>query len=430
MKPQSHSPFKNTLKYLVLLFSSISTQASNVEIAWQESADPFVLGYRVYLGESPGAYTDSFDAGTNSNFEFTSLEEDKEYFCVVTAYNGLELESLPSNEIVIQIDSEVAGEAFDDSLMAYWTFNGTNLDVVSERAADLSQAATSSEGRYGDALEFGSQTERATVDAFDVSGDQLTLACWVHPISFEGFGREARFISKATSTPTGAHDWMIGNYDNGDATLRGTALRFRLSLLSEGGRITQTLVTDEGLLQLNKWSHVAATYDGTSMKIFLNGSEVGSQPASGQVATSPANIGLGNQPQLAGDRGLLGRLDEVRIYDAALTRSELDRIMGDEVDVWASGFGLPVAMADNVDSDGDGIPHLLEYAFDLNPLSPSKLPIVIDGANFQYPVIRDDLNYSPSYSTDMRSWSSTNPGGAKVFFRLAVSRITGDSPGL
>ena len=420
-------PFKNTLKYLVLLFSPISTQASNVEIAWQESSDPFVLGYRVYLGESMGDYQNTFDAGPDSNFEFTGLEEGQDYFCVVTAYNAFDLESLPSNEITVRVDSEVIvvnpGEIpFDDSLIAYWTFDGSNSDLISEREAVLSQAATSNDGRYGGALEFGSESERATVSSFETGGDQLTLACWVYPTSFAGLASEARFISKATGTNANEHLWMVGNY--GD----GTALRFRLQ--TDGTGNTKTLVTNEGLLPLNQWSHVAATYDGAAMKLYLNGAEVGSLAASGQVATSSADIGLGNQPEGAGDRALIGGLDEVRIYSKALGVSELDRIMGDEVDVWASGFGLPVALADNVDSDGDGIPHLLEYAFDLNPLSQSELPIVFDGANFQYPVIRDDLNYSPSYSTDMRSWISTNPGGAKVFFRLAVSRITGDSPGL
>lgn len=61
-------------------------------------------------------------------------------------------------------------------------------------------------------------------------------------------------------------------------------------------------------LPLNTWSHVAATYDGAMMRLYINGLLVGSQPQSGPITVSvdPLNIG-GN---VSGENWS-GRIDEV-----------------------------------------------------------------------------------------------------------------------
>ena len=102
------------------------------------------------------------------------------------------------------------------------------------------------------------------------------------------------------------------------------------------------------------------------------------------LTPSSANIGLGNQPAAAGDRPLIGHLDEVRIYEKALTTSEIDRVMGRPIDDWAFTFGLPAGLPATTDLDGDGLPFLLEYAFELDPTTSSVDPTTFDGNNFVF----------------------------------------------
>ena len=78
-------------------------------------------------------------------------------------------------------------------------------------------------------------------------------------------------------------------------------------------------------LVANAWTHLAATYDGTTMRLYVNGMEVASRPQTGNIATST------NPLQIGGDsiygQYWSGRIDEVRIYNRALNQTEIQTDM-------------------------------------------------------------------------------------------------------
>jgi len=84
--------------------------------------------------------------------------------------------------------------------------------------------------------------------------------------------------------------------------------------------------TDKGVngtsaLPLNTWSHLAMTYDGTTMRIYINGVQAGSGAVTGSAATSNSPLRIGGN-SIWGEyfRGLI---DEVRIYNRALSATEI-----------------------------------------------------------------------------------------------------------
>lgn len=85
--------------------------------------------------------------------------------------------------------------------------------------------------------------------------------------------------------------------------------------------------TPANSVQLNQWHHVAATYDGTSMKIFIDG-ELAAQ--SNSVFTignaSNNNLLIGESPGFPG-RVFNGKIDEVRIWNVARTQSQIQSTM-------------------------------------------------------------------------------------------------------
>jgi hypothetical protein len=72
---------------------------------------------------------------------------------------------------------------------------------------------------------------------------------------------------------------------------------------------------------LNSWTFLAATFDGTTLRLYVNGTQVSSQARSGTILTST------NPLQIGGDsiygQFFQGAIDEVRVYNVALTPAEI-----------------------------------------------------------------------------------------------------------
>src|SRR5581483_4700676 len=76
-------------------------------------------------------------------------------------------------------------------------------------------------------------------------------------------------------------------------------------------------------LPLNTWSHLVATFDGTTEQLYVNGVQVASQVQPGAIGTSAQPITIGGAWQ--------GLIDEVRVYNRALSAAEIQTDMNNSV---------------------------------------------------------------------------------------------------
>lgn len=90
-------------------------------------------------------------------------------------------------------------------------------------------------------------------------------------------------------------------------------------------------LTASSSLLVNTWSHLAITRAGSTLTVYVNGASVGTatEPAAFSWATCPFLIGVDAD---SGCTGLLnghfgGQLDEFRIYNRALSPSEIQSAM-------------------------------------------------------------------------------------------------------
>ncbi len=167
----------------------------------------------------------------------------------------------------------------------------------------------------------------------DVAGSGLTLAAWFYAESFPGSSRDPRIISKASGLGANDHVFMLSTIRVGSAT----RLRARVRV----GGVTTTLIASTGNLATDAWHHAALTYDGTTLRLYLDGLEVGSAALSGAVDIDPLlSVAVGAQPPGAGTRFFHGLLDDIRILQKALTPAELAAIIG-------GGNNPPVALDDS-----------------------------------------------------------------------------------
>ena len=77
------------------------------------------------------------------------------------------------------------------------------------------------------------------------------------------------------------------------------------------------------MLPVGVWTHLATTYDGTTMRLYVNGVEVSSKPQTGVIATSNGALKIGGNSVFSGGEFFHGHIDDVRIYNRALSAAEI-----------------------------------------------------------------------------------------------------------
>ena len=73
-----------------------------------------------------------------------------------------------------------------------------------------------------------------------------------------------------------------------------------------------------------EWSYIAGTYDGKTMRVYINGKEAGSMPRTGEIFQSQRDLIIGDFAPGAGTPAFTGLMDELRIYSRALTPQEIE----------------------------------------------------------------------------------------------------------
>jgi len=79
--------------------------------------------------------------------------------------------------------------------------------------------------------------------------------------------------------------------------------------------------------ELKKWTHVAGTYDGTMVRIFINGVEKAKTPQSGFIADQGGDLTIGSGGRKNNTETWNGEIDEVRLWPYARTQAEIQSTM-------------------------------------------------------------------------------------------------------
>ena len=153
----------------------------------------------------------------------------------------------------------------------------------------------------------------------DLTGPELTFAMWFRA---DGFSGRTHFLSKGNAFILGT------DVVSGSPRLRGR--------VAAGGR-RATFVASTGNLSPGTWYHAALTYDGSRVRLFLDGAEVGSQGLSGSLDWTSSPMKLGGNPLRDDRNGFAGTLDDVHIVRRAFTEADIAILMLPDDDDGGSG---------------------------------------------------------------------------------------------
>ena len=231
----------------------------------------------------------------------------------------------------------LAGSVYAD-LVGHWRLDEGSGTTVSDSSGNgndgtIVNKPTWITGINGGALEFhglgaagggGDYMDCGNDASLDITGP-TSIALWIRPDADdpEGKGTETAPMAKAMSGMSPDWSYQVRYGWGGPQPYMAFTFNTSPRAWAFVGR----------KLERNEWCHIACSYDGTTLKCYLDGEQTDSTPM-GPITSSPT-------PVLIGSDGWgcdwIGAIDDVRIYNHALSEAEILGTMAGQV--WPYAYG-------------------------------------------------------------------------------------------
>jgi large repetitive protein len=303
--------------------TATAVSGSQINLSWTASTDNVgVTGYLIERCAGVGCNTFARVLTVpGTTYSDTGLTTNTSYTYQVKATDAAGNFSPYSNQATATTLTTIAG------LVAAYSFDegtGTTANDLSGNGntGTVVNATWTSAAKYGNALVFNGTNSMVTIpnSASLQLTSAMTLEAWVNPAVV-------------------ANRWTDVIYKNADNYyLEGTSNQAEVP--GGGNTVGSTDNTILGTTPLapNAWTHLALTYDGTTLRLYVNGVQISSLATSGGpmvTSTNPLQIG-GDAFQT---QYFQGTIDEVRVYNAVLNQTQIQSDMNTPV---SSGSALPL----------------------------------------------------------------------------------------
>jgi hypothetical protein len=224
-------------------------------------------------------------------------------------------------------------------LVGHWTLDGTDTIWTSSTAGttldksgngntgtltNMNRATTPASGKLGQGMNLGGDVvngkyvdlgSATSLDNIETqTGNGMTVSAWINPRSGGGYN-VGTIVGKATDPDVGSGHWSFGMSNSGNIKFEKG---YSTTLFSVSSRASS--------IELNKWQHVLVTWDGSenasNTHIYINGIESNYLVRNNGVGTKGSDAGAS---LLVGgpNRFFDGAIDDVRVYNRALSASEI-----------------------------------------------------------------------------------------------------------
>lgn len=282
-------------------------------VCWSTSPNPTISDNTTSDGSGTGTFTS----------HVTGLLPGTVYY--IRTYASNSSGTAYCNEISFTTTMDLPTEG----LVAYWPFNNNADDESGNNNHGTVTSATLTTDRFGStnkAYSFDGNGDYILVpdnDILSLVSHNFSFSFWVYINSGTGTDVNMGFISKRRFDSMDAANW---EYNHGYDGATGNNIRFWFSALN--GRCATFSGTDAYASEKGQWIHCVATSDNVSLKIYKDGNLMAEAPRS-----YICSQGNGTGPLVFGRGGgwnqiyyLNGMLDDIRIYNRALSISEIEAL--------------------------------------------------------------------------------------------------------
>jgi len=170
--------------------------------------------------------------------------------------------------------------------------------------------------------------------------------------------------------------------------------RYKLSIIPEG-KFRWTVKTSTGVsdldgsapIDLNRYYHVTAVYTGYSMELYVNGVLDSFKAFTGTILTSTKPITLGRMDDVETQYGLLGSIDEFKLWNTEIPPSQIEQLKNQwptvardlNSDPVLKIYPNPAHQLINIELDGSVLPERI-FLFTVNGIEVSGLKVKMQNA--------------------------------------------------
>jgi hypothetical protein len=289
---------------------------ASIRLDWEKNSEPDVEGYTVLRAEDGTEQWNTIARGIASNFfvDNTCIPA-KSYVYKVKAMDKAENLSEASSTVVAAASAEQA-------MTARWTMDGTLLDATeNQQDGAVYGSAYYTDGKQGGQSLTLNGSSYVQLPYGVASSPAMTVCMWV----------------KRTGNSLWERLFDFGNGTDSYMFLTPAASDGKLRFAIKNGGDEQTVNTNYALPQ-GEWKHIAVTIGNGKAAVYVDGKEEAS--ATG-ITISPSDIlpslNYLGRSQFTADPMFNGALDDVRVYNYALTGEQVKLAMDGTVE----GIGSP-----------------------------------------------------------------------------------------
>jgi len=424
--PQAKSYAESIGGYLVTIgdegenkfVNDLARTAGITDAHWIGFSDEATEGTFVWVTGEPVTYT-NWNSGEPNN-AYGAGESYGEFWYNTDTWNDAPI----SETIPFVVEFGDTTPVTPAGLVSLWKFDegsGTKASDSADSNPGTVNGAVWTTGIIGDALSFDGVNDHVLVpDAANLDlTNQFTLEAWVNPASAVSSYLGAAIISKVGGA-AGDNGYQFG-------LTQGNKQVFCIfNAAGETWPANQLMASPDQPVPVNKWSHIACTYDNSVLKIYLNGALIGSKTiGSKSVVNSSSSLyisGDGNNHAY-----FHGLIDEAAVYNTALSAGEIQKHYTDVqttttpsglVSYWKLDEGSGTTASDSADSN----PGTVNGAVWTTGIIGNALSF--DGVN-DHVLVPDAANLDLTKQFTLEAWINPASVVASSFGAAIISKVGG-----
>ena len=290
---------------------SATGAAGQANLSWTAATDNIAVSrYNLHRSTTSGftpTTSNRIAQPTATSYSDTNLAA-ATYYYKLTAEDAAGNISAPSNQATATVTAPpvtglVAAYGFDEATGPTATDSSGNGNN-----GTLNGASWNPTGRFGAALAFDGVNDIVTIpDAASLDlTTGMTMEAWVRPSTLGNGYRTVLMKERPNASSYALYANGSGNSRVPIAEIYTTSYR-------------DTLGTSQ--LPLDTWTHLAATYNGTVLALYVNGVQASQLLVTGAITTSTSPFRIGGNT--IWNEWFQGDIDEVRVYSRPLTATEI-----------------------------------------------------------------------------------------------------------